>query len=89
VGPGPIRAGPRFERPLSVAPQDAAGPEGELDEAVAIGLFEIRSKDRDAITCGRAARLGAVNGLTQPPYAGHRPAEFILAVSQTVRRSHG
>ena len=55
--PGPIRAGPRFERPLTVALQDAAGPEGELDEAVAIGLFEIRGKDRDAITWGRAARL--------------------------------
>ena len=30
---------------MTVALQDTAGPEGELDEAVAIGLFEIRSKD--------------------------------------------
>jgi hypothetical protein len=32
--------GPRFERPLTAALQDAAGPEGELDEAVAIGVTD-------------------------------------------------
>ena len=82
--------GPRFEQPLTATLQDAADPEGELDEAVAIGLFEAAARTGTRSPAGRAARLGAVNRLTQPPHAGHRSAEFILTVSpQTVRRSPG
>ena len=82
--------GPRFERPLTATLQDAADPEGELDEAVAIGLFEAAARTGTRSPAAVRRAWVPVNGLTQPPHAGHRPAEFILAVSpQTARRSPG